>query len=241
MRKFKRGEPVVHNRPGELSFYCGVAGASLPDGMRELMADTCGTITRLVVPESEIAEPFGGRQLGVIPYGTPATVADGSGHEHEGMGIGIFGRINGTYIAALRSPVQYKEEKLGTRYESESFPISYDDIEIEPEVRAGFSLWEKLSWRPNLSDLVKVSVLRRAGGKCEGCGSPGRWPENLAIHHCTYARWGFEQPQDLMALCRKCHTSKHTDGDLWHNDPEQRAAEMTVIWGMIEGEMQRGS
>ena len=237
MRSFKRGEPVVHYRPGGFGFYCGVAGAFLPDGMRELMVDTCGTIKRLIVPESKIAESFGGRPLGVIPYGTPATVADGSWHEHEGMDIGIFGRVGGTYIAALRSPVQYQEEKHGVQYEPESFSISYDDFVIDARVRSEFSLWERLACRPNLSGLAKISVLRRAGGKCEGCGSPGRWPDNLAIHHCTYARWGFEEPQDLMALCRKCHTLKHADGDLWHNDPEQRAAEISVFWDMIDGEV----
>ena len=238
MEGFKRGEPVVYQPAGQFGHFRGVAGAYLPDGMREVMVEINGAITRMMAPVAELRKSVHVHQFGVIPYGTPAWVSLFADHDHQGKQIGIFGRINGTYIAALRSPVQGDELEDGTRYESESFPISYDDIEIEPEVRAGFSLWEKLAWRPNLSDLVKVSVLRRAGEKCEGCGIPGRWPENLAIHHCTYARWGFEEPQDLMALCRKCHTSKHADGDLWHNDPEQRAAEMAMIWGMIEEEMQ---
>jgi hypothetical protein len=31
----------------------------------------------------------------------------------------------------------------------------------------------------------------------------------LEVHHRTYARLGFEQPDDLIALCHDCHQDHH--------------------------------
>jgi hypothetical protein len=51
---------------------------------------------------------------------------------------------------------------------------------------------------------------RLADNKCERCNMP-RWlaeivyDQDLAAHHLTYARKGCELPEDLEALCRRCH------------------------------------
>jgi hypothetical protein len=29
------------------------------------------------------------------------------------------------------------------------------------------------------------------------------------VHHRSYARLGFEQPEDVVVLCRSCHTRHH--------------------------------
>jgi hypothetical protein len=43
------------------------------------------------------------------------------------------------------------------------------------------------------------------------------------MHHRHYNTVGCEEPEDLAALCRKCHRNRHVDlnGDWW-NDPEER-------------------
>lgn len=48
-------------------------------------------------------------------------------------------------------------------------------------------------------------ALERAGYQCALC--PAR--EQLAVHHRSYLRLGFEQPQDLIVLCRECHETHH--------------------------------
>ncbi len=239
MTEIKRGEPVIYQPSDQFGHFRGVAGAYLPGDMREVMVDINGAITRMVATAAEIRRPAHADQFGVIPQGCPAWVSDWADHEHQGKQIGIFGRLGGTYIAALRSPVQYNEVEDGTQYEPESFPISYDDIEIDQHERAEFSLWEKLTQRPNLPAKTKSAVLRRAGNKCECCKRPGLWPSTLAIHHRTYARWGFEEPQDLLVLCSDCHRGKHADGDDWWNDPEQRDAVHGETCEMIEHAMDR--
>lgn len=44
-------------------------------------------------------------------------------------------------------------------------------------------------------------AIRRAHGDCELC------QERAAkdVHHVTYERLGCERPDDLVALCRRCH------------------------------------
>jgi 5-methylcytosine-specific restriction endonuclease McrA len=81
---------------------------------------------------------------------------------------------------------------------------------------------------------VRAAVNRRADGRCEDCGE--RVP--LELHHLRYLKvvvpgdgpWdidGYEEPDDLAALCRDCHHRRHVDpnGEFWR-DPE----EMEVAW-----------
>jgi 5-methylcytosine-specific restriction endonuclease McrA len=55
-------------------------------------------------------------------------------------------------------------------------------------------------WKQN-----RAPALERARGLCEDCGAA----RDLDVHHRTYARKGAEHPEDLVALCRPCHTARH--------------------------------
>lgn len=57
---------------------------------------------------------------------------------------------------------------------------------------------------------VRRLALLRADHACQVCASP----EQLEVHHRTYARLGREQATDLLVLCRACHALFHTAGRL---------------------------
>ncbi len=59
-------------------------------------------------------------------------------------------------------------------------------------------------------------VLRRAGGKCEGC----RIRRAVQAHHLTYDRVGREMLFDLVAVCAECHNQIHA---------KERAGTPTVL------------
>lgn len=48
------------------------------------------------------------------------------------------------------------------------------------------------------------------GHRCKICGSP----INLQVHHITYERIGFEDMDDLVTVCKKCHKGLHNLDDL---------------------------
>lgn len=52
---------------------------------------------------------------------------------------------------------------------------------------------------------VRPRIMRRAAGRCEGCGGDYA----LEVHHLTYDRLGHEHDQDLKALCAGCHSGQH--------------------------------
>ena len=47
--------------------------------------------------------------------------------------------------------------------------------------------------------------LKKERGCCEHCGSK----ENLECHHKTYKNMYNEKPEDILVLCKKCHTEEH--------------------------------
>ena len=47
-------------------------------------------------------------------------------------------------------------------------------------------------------------AMERAGGRCEICARPA-----VDVHHRTYRNVGAEPPQDLLAVCRSCHSVIH--------------------------------
>tara|TARA_R110002012_G_scaffold114738_1_gene261573 strand:+ start:126 stop:731 length:606 start_codon:yes stop_codon:yes gene_type:complete len=49
-------------------------------------------------------------------------------------------------------------------------------------------------------------ILKRSGYKCERCGKPSKY-----VHHRTYERVGYENPEDLMAVCKSCHGKEHSE------------------------------
>jgi hypothetical protein len=51
------------------------------------------------------------------------------------------------------------------------------------------------------------SAKQRSGGLCEKCGSKTK----TEPHHIRYCKWGeFDPPENLLMLCRECHTNEHT-------------------------------
>lgn len=54
-------------------------------------------------------------------------------------------------------------------------------------------------------DAKRSAVLKRANGKCEGCGKNTA----TAVHHLTYAHVGNELLFELAALCKECHKKAH--------------------------------
>ncbi len=50
-----------------------------------------------------------------------------------------------------------------------------------------------------------IAAKERAGNRCQLCNSRGP----LDTHHRTYERLGNELSEDLIALCRKCHSKFH--------------------------------
>lgn len=57
---------------------------------------------------------------------------------------------------------------------------------------------------------IKAEVIRRAGGRCQLCGSP----HNLEAHHRTY-RADLADLSELVCLCRDCHATFHRHRRLW--------------------------
>lgn len=77
--------------------------------------------------------------------------------------------------------------------------------------------------RKDVPITTRNQVLIRARGLCEDCEEL----HPLTLHHLHYDSVGAEIPEDLVALCWKCHQKRHRDinGDYWH-DP----AEMASYW-----------
>lgn len=58
---------------------------------------------------------------------------------------------------------------------------------------------------------VREAALERANHRCQVCnGTRG----GLNVHHRTYERRGFENPEDVIVLCRDCHALFHKEGKL---------------------------
>jgi hypothetical protein len=53
--------------------------------------------------------------------------------------------------------------------------------------------------------IVRAKAVKRAGHKCENCGSGFR----LNVHHLTYEHLWYEYPDDLRVLCETCHAITH--------------------------------
>jgi hypothetical protein len=53
--------------------------------------------------------------------------------------------------------------------------------------------------------LLKLNTIIARGMRCERCASL----KDIDLHHLTYQRLGRELPQDVLLLCRMCHTKEH--------------------------------
>jgi len=58
--------------------------------------------------------------------------------------------------------------------------------------------------------LKTVQVAKdRAGVKCEKCSTETK----TEPHHIRYCKWGqFDPPENILMLCRDCHSKEHTCG-----------------------------
>lgn len=80
------------------------------------------------------------------------------------------------------------------------------------------------------SDIIKLYVLRRAEGFCEGCGEAAPFTSSQGIpylepHHIRRrADAGPDHPQWVIALCPNCHARVHygLDGDVYNDELSQR-------------------
>lgn len=52
----------------------------------------------------------------------------------------------------------------------------------------------------------RYQALSRAGYRCQTCGTQD---SRLDVHHNTYDHYGDQRPQDLVALCERCHGLFH--------------------------------
>ncbi len=57
---------------------------------------------------------------------------------------------------------------------------------------------------------VRQKALERDGHRCRVCNST----EQLNVHHRSYERRGFEEPEDVTTLCKECHQTFHENGQL---------------------------
>lgn len=81
--------------------------------------------------------------------------------------------------------------------------------DVDGLVEAAIQALRRLPYRTYLRTAhwqrVRALALERAGHQCELCSST----QSLEVHHRSYARLGFERPDDVIALCAECHREHH--------------------------------
>jgi 5-methylcytosine-specific restriction endonuclease McrA len=98
-------------------------------------------------------------------------------------------------------------EEQGRRYEALR--------QAEDETRKAAIETRKANWRRRWEDHInspewralRVRVLERAGGLCEGC----RQAPAVQVHHLTYKHLGNELLWELVAVCDACHERAHRE------------------------------
>jgi 5-methylcytosine-specific restriction endonuclease McrA len=105
------------------------------------------------------------------------------------------------YFAAMDRRFANKAENLKKRREQ------YAAVIKEPSkshIGGSYSQYlQSDQWRE-----TRRLILGRAAGRCESCNLK---TDFLQVHHVSYHRIGKESPTHLMALCGKCHESRHRD------------------------------
>lgn len=82
---------------------------------------------------------------------------------------------------------------------------------IRLEEKKASNAWTIQKWyqgylESNMWKRKRAWVFDRSKGKCERCGK-----QAVQVHHKTYDRLGYEEPQDLMAVCMSCHGKEHSE------------------------------
>ena len=98
------------------------------------------------------------------------------------------------------------------RAQQETYEREYAAIRAAEEAQRAEDRREWFSWystylRSPAWRERSASVIRRAGGVCEGCG---KRPATQA-HHPTYVHVGDEFLWELRAVCKPCHDRFHAD------------------------------
>lgn len=78
---------------------------------------------------------------------------------------------------------------------------------------------------PDNWDEIAEEIKRRAGYRCENCGSESKPGRILTVHHLDLNKANCED-DNLVALCQVCHLSiqsKYRPGQLWLYDRPQWA------------------
>lgn len=73
---------------------------------------------------------------------------------------------------------------------------------------------------------VRRWALERADHHCQVCNAP----DDLEVHHRTYARLGHEQPQDVVVLCDGCHELFHAHRRLAEIRERKSATHLPKTW-----------
>ena len=91
--------------------------------------------------------------------------------------------------------------------------------ELEALLPTGVNIPRKLQTTATVFDrnpFVIAATLRRAGGKCEGCGTKEMFISKvtgepyLEVHHVTFlADQGSDSTANTLALCPNCHRKRH--------------------------------
>jgi uncharacterized protein with PIN domain len=64
---------------------------------------------------------------------------------------------------------------------------------------------------------LRADASTKAGHRCQVCNKKGL----IDVHHRTYERLGAEKLEDVIVLCRECHSIFHSNGKLvsdWRED-----------------------
>ncbi len=61
--------------------------------------------------------------------------------------------------------------------------------------------------------MIRLRAIERDNHKCIECGAG----ESLQVHHLTYENEGHEKLEDLVTLCRGCHSKKPKRKTMYKN------------------------
>ena len=84
----------------------------------------------------------------------------------------------------------------------------YQPIGENPENEKDAKLFYRLYLDSDIWKKKRRERIEKDGFKCSVCGSA----KNLNVHHITYERLGREDLEDLVTLCRDCHSRLHGEG-----------------------------
>ena len=121
-----------------------------------------------------------------------------------------------TYIDKVRLLDEYFREQLKLG----NIPLKVPPDQFDQLLETGATCWDKksnaLKYMPykeylqtEFWDKQRKGALKRALFRCQLCNKGKAARVTLDVHHRTYERRGRESPEDLIVLCRNCHSNFH--------------------------------